>query len=144
MADATPTFHHRLDRSTDAPPARRPDHQFAISVMERLGVPAFVLGADRRVLLWNKACERLTGAPAEEMLGTRDHWRAFYGERRPCLADLVLAQKLDEIALRYVRGDRAADGDGGASTETWCEMPNSAVRSIWRSTQRRSTTTPER
>ena len=91
--------------------------------MERLGVPAFVLGADRRVLLWNKACERLTGAPAEGMLGTRDHWSAFYGERRPCLADLVLAQKLDEIALRYVRGDRAAHGDGGASSETWCEMP---------------------
>ena len=123
MADATPTFHHRLDRSTDAPPARRSDHQFAVSVMERLGVPAFVLGADRRVLLWNKACERLTGAPAEGMLGTRDHWSAFYGERRPCLADLVLAQKLDEIALRYVRGDRAAHGDGGASSETWCEMP---------------------
>ena len=123
MADAAPTFHHCLEGSTDAPPARRPDSQFAVSVMERLGVPAFVLGADRRVLLWNKACERLTGAPAADMLGTRNHWRAFYGEPRPCLADLVLAQKLDEIALRYVRGDRAAHDGGGAATETWCEMP---------------------
>jgi diguanylate cyclase (GGDEF)-like protein len=117
------TFHSRLDRLAGSPPARRPDHSFAVSVMEHLGVPAFVLDADRRVLLWNKACERLTGAPAEEMLGTRDHWRAFYDGRRPCLADLVLAQKFEDIALHYVRGGRAAHGGGSASTENWCEMP---------------------
>jgi diguanylate cyclase (GGDEF)-like protein len=123
MVDAKPTFHDRPDRSAGAPTVRRTDHQFAVSVMEHLGVPAFVLDADRRVLLWNKACERLTGALAEDMVGTRDHWRAFYGERRPCLADLVLAQKFEDIALRYARGGRAADGGRGASTETWCEMP---------------------
>jgi len=117
------TFHSLPDRPADSPPARRPDDRLAVSVMEHLGVPAFVLDADRRVLLWNKACERLTGVSAEAVLGTRDHWRAFYGERRPCLADLVLAQKFEEIALRYVRGGRAVHGGDGASTENWCEMP---------------------
>ncbi|MGA2484665.1 MAG: diguanylate cyclase [Roseiarcus sp.] len=117
------TFHSRLGRRVGAPPARQSDHGFAVSVMEHLGVPAFVLGADRRVLMWNKACERLTGAPAENMLGTRDHWRAFYDKRRPCLADLVLRQKFEDIALRYARGGRAVHGRAGAATENWCEMP---------------------
>jgi len=117
------TFRSLPDSRTVSPAARRPDDRFAVSVMEHLGVPAFVLDADRRVLLWNRACERLTGVSAEDVLGTRDHWRAFYGERRPCLADLVLAQTFENIAQRYVRGGRAAHGGAGASTENWCEMP---------------------
>lgn len=123
MAAAMQTSRSRLDSVTGVPLARPSDGNFAVSVMEHLGVPAFVLDAERRVLMWNKACERLTGASAKDMLGTRDHWRAFYGERRPCLADLVLAQEFKDIALRYARGGRAADGGRGASTETWCEMP---------------------
>ena len=37
----------------------------------------------------NKACERLTGIEAAEVLGTQEHWRGFYDSPRPCLADLV-------------------------------------------------------
>ena len=90
--------------------------------MEHLGVPAFVLGADRRVLLWNMACERLTGVPAEDVLGTRDHWRAFYGERSPLSRRSRAERQFEDIESLYVRGGAAAHG-GGVSTETWCEMP---------------------
>ena len=103
--------------------ARARGHGFAISVIERLGVPTFVLAADRRVSLWNKACERLTGVLARDVLGTQDHWRAFYGELRPCLADLVLERRFEDIKLLYARSGAAAHGGGGVSTETWCEMP---------------------
>jgi diguanylate cyclase (GGDEF)-like protein len=98
-------------------------HGLAINAMEHLGVPAFVLGADRRVLLWNKACERLTGVLAQDVLGKRSPWRAFYDRPRPCLADLVLARRVEDIESLYVRGGAAAHDGRSVSAETWCEMP---------------------
>jgi signal transduction histidine kinase len=53
-------------------------------------VPAFALTSDHTVTIWNKACERLTGVPAESVLGTRDHWKAFYREARQLLADHIV------------------------------------------------------
>ena len=73
------------------------DHGFAVSLMEHLIVPTFVIGADGKVLIWNKACERLTGVPASEVVGAADHWRAFYAERRPCLSDLLLERRYNDI-----------------------------------------------
>jgi PAS domain-containing protein len=44
---------------------------FAITLMEHLVVPTFVLDAEQKVLIWNRACERLAEMPAAEVLGTR-------------------------------------------------------------------------
>jgi diguanylate cyclase (GGDEF)-like protein len=96
---------------------------FAISLMEHLVVPTFVLNADRRVLIWNKACERLTGVAAADIVGTSDHWRAFYSEQRPCLADLVVTRKYAEINTLYASGSSAGFSDFGVSAENWCVMP---------------------
>jgi len=38
---------------------------------------------------------------AEEMVGTRNHWRAFYTEPRPCMADLLVDASLKEISQWY-------------------------------------------
>ncbi len=46
---------------------------FAITLMEHLGGADFVLDAEQKVLIWNRACERLTDMPAAEVLGTRNH-----------------------------------------------------------------------
>jgi len=99
------------------------DHGFAISLMEHLIVPTFVIGADSRVLIWNKACERLTGLPALDVLGTRDHWRGFYDTPRPCLADLVLEQRFKEIQALYANSGACGMSDFGISAESWCLMP---------------------
>jgi diguanylate cyclase (GGDEF)-like protein len=96
---------------------------FAINVVEHLGFAAFVLGADGRVLLWNNACERLTGVSAREVVGTSNQWRAFYGERRPCLADLVLSGRFDDIGALYASGGKANLSESGVSAENWCVMP---------------------
>ncbi|MGO4871480.1 MAG: diguanylate cyclase [Roseiarcus sp.] len=91
--------------------------------MEHLIVPTFVLGADSCVLIWNKACERLTGMQAEEVIGTSDHWRAFYSERRPCLSDLLLARRFNDISALYATGGSYGLSDFGVSAENWCTMP---------------------
>lgn len=53
-------------------------------------VATFIIDADHRVVCWNKACEVLTGIAAERVVGTKDHWRAFYASERPTMADLIL------------------------------------------------------
>ena len=54
-------------------------------------------------MVWNRACERLTGVAASEVLGTRKHWQAFYEKRRYCLADLVALGRQDQIGELYTR-----------------------------------------
>ncbi|NEX22526.1 EAL domain-containing protein [Thiorhodococcus mannitoliphagus] len=96
---------------------------FASELMHQLVVPAFVIDATGRVILWNQACERLTGMPAADVLGTREHWRAFYSDRRPCLADLILAGRDGEISDFYPEHRGGTDEGREAHAENWCVMP---------------------
>lgn len=96
---------------------------FAVNLMQHLVVPTFVLDAECHVLIWNKACERLTGVRASEVVGTREHWRAFYESARPCLADLVAQGRMDEVDALYVAHDDPAGLAFGVHAENWCVMP---------------------
>ena len=64
-------------------------------------VPMFVIDAEHRVTHWNRACESMAGVPAEEMVGSRQHWRPFYPEPRPVMADLVLDATIGEVEKFY-------------------------------------------
>lgn len=101
---------------------------FANKLMEMLAIPAFVLDKDCRVMIWNCACERLTGVAAYEVLGTRDHWRSFYDTPRPTLADLVMENRTDEIHNLYPRHARHNLASSNLYAENWCEMPRMGRR----------------
>ena len=101
---------------------------FAVTLMEHLVVPTFVLDADRRVLIWNRACERLTDIPASEVVGTSEHWRAFYETPRPCLADLVATGEYQQIADLYTVFENPAEPSFGVHAENWCWMPGRRQR----------------
>lgn len=98
-------------------------HVFAVRLMQHLVVPTFVLNAERRVIIWNKACERLTGVPAHQVIGTSDHWRAFYDEQRHCLADLVALGRTEDMEHLYVTHAEPNDSALGIKAENWCVMP---------------------
>jgi diguanylate cyclase (GGDEF)-like protein/PAS domain S-box-containing protein len=91
--------------------------------MEHLVVPTFVLDPDGRVMIWNKACERLTQVAADEVVGTRDHWSAFYEEPRACLADLIVENRTDEIDELYATSSIQKDIYDGIRAENWATMP---------------------
>ena len=99
------------------------EYSFAINLMQYLVVPTFVLDAEGRVLIWNKACERLTGVPASDVLGTREHWSGFYDSPRPCLADLIVHQRTEEINELYAAYGDASTQTFGVRAENWCVMP---------------------
>lgn len=48
------------------------DPMLATRLMEHLVVPTFVLDAAGHVI-WNRACEILTGVPGSEVIGTDNH-----------------------------------------------------------------------
>ncbi|HEX6734196.1 MAG TPA: diguanylate cyclase [Azonexus sp.] len=65
-------------------------------------VATIVIDAQHRVTHWNRACAQLTGVAADEMLGRREQWRAFYREMRPILADLIVDRALEgEVGQFY-------------------------------------------
>ncbi|MGQ9830846.1 MAG: EAL domain-containing protein [Thermochromatium sp.] len=97
-------------------------------MLEQLVVPTFVLDATGRVIVWNRACQELTGMPAARVLGTRNHWQAFYSEYRPCLADLMLYGRLDEIDHFYTEYDQLLRTGGKIHAENWCVMPLLGIR----------------
>jgi diguanylate cyclase (GGDEF)-like protein/PAS domain S-box-containing protein len=101
---------------------------FATELMEHLAVAAFVLDNAGRVLIWNKACERLTGVPAPEVIGTADHWKALYDKERPCLADLLLQGRLEEAKELYEAWSDTEVNPHGLSAENWCVMPRLGKR----------------
>ncbi|MET3130678.1 diguanylate cyclase (GGDEF)-like protein/PAS domain S-box-containing protein [Oxalobacteraceae bacterium GrIS 1.11] len=98
-------------------------HEFAIKMMELLVIPTFVLDVDCKVIIWNRACERLTGVSSFEVLGTSDHWRSFYHESRPTLADLVIQGRTGEIRALYSEQVHHSETGNNLCAENWCDMP---------------------
>ncbi|OEJ64605.1 sensor domain-containing diguanylate cyclase [Magnetovibrio blakemorei] len=104
------------------------DHLFAVRLMEHLVVPTFVLNSNGDVIIWNKACERLTGVSAEEVLHTKNHWCAFYDKPRACLADILVHGRADEMEGLYTSYSAPGDSHQGLRAENWCVMPKAAKR----------------
>jgi len=64
-------------------------------------VPTFVIDDTHHITHWNRACENLTGISSREVIGTQDHWRAFYTEKRPVLADLIVDNAPEAEISKY-------------------------------------------
>jgi PAS domain S-box-containing protein len=64
-------------------------------------IPEFVIDSNHRVVFWNKALEEYSGVAASDVVGTTNHWKAFYPSQRPCLADLIVDENIDGIARWY-------------------------------------------
>jgi len=76
-------------------------------VIDFLPDATFSIDMDGKVITWNRAMEKMTGAKAEDMIGKGDYEYAlpFYGVRRPILADLVLMPE-DQVDGKYDRLER--------------------------------------
>lgn len=96
---------------------------YAVRLMQHLVVPTFVIDPKRRVVIWNRACERLTGVAAAEVIGTSKHWQAFYKTKRPCLADLVALDRPEQLPEFYPEYAARGHNGLGFSAENWCVMP---------------------
>lgn len=96
--------------------------QFSEKLLQYAAAAAFVLDADHQVIVWNRACEELTGIPAKGIIGTDGHWRAFFNHPRPCLADLIIDKKSRELPLFYTSFKKCPLVPEGLVAEGWREM----------------------
>ncbi|NYB51279.1 MAG: PAS domain S-box protein [Methanobacteriaceae archaeon] len=71
------------------------------SIINDSPILQFVIDKNHHVLYWNEALASYSGISAEEIVGTDEHWRAFYSEKRPCLADLMVEEDFISIDKWY-------------------------------------------
>jgi PAS domain S-box-containing protein len=88
----------------------RAAHQRLFDIIEFLPDATFVTDEQKKVMLWNKAIEVLTGVKKEEMVGQGEYAYAapFYGLKQPILIDL-LDQPWPEIEAKYKYVERRGD-----------------------------------
>jgi signal transduction histidine kinase len=72
-------------------------------------IPTFVIDTAHRITYWNGAIEEYTGIKATDIVRTDHHWKAFYDHKRPCMADLLVDGKLDDIDRWYPGRYKASD-----------------------------------
>ena len=75
--------------------------QFTNSLIEGSAAATIVIDNEHKILLWNTACEKLTGKSAKEMIGTSNQWQPFYDYKRPIIADLIIDGKSTEDLKQY-------------------------------------------
>ncbi|MEJ2038952.1 MAG: PAS domain S-box protein, partial [Desulfosarcinaceae bacterium] len=94
-------------------------------------IATFVIDRAHKVTHWNLACERLTGMPAREVLGTDHQWKPFRSEKRPTMADLILDGVDDEELWRLYasRWERSDLIEGAYDSEEF--FPNLGSEGTW-------------
>ncbi|MEW6387599.1 MAG: MEDS domain-containing protein [Thermodesulfobacteriota bacterium] len=81
------------------------------TVLDGIPVATFMIDRSRRVLLWNRACEALTGISRQAACGRPVDLSSLYKESQPSiLAELILEMPVEEILKRHIwEGIRKAD-----------------------------------
>jgi PAS domain S-box-containing protein len=70
-------------------------------IVDKNPTPTLVIDDKHIITHWNKALERITGLSAEEMIGTKKQWKAFYSNERPILADLLVDNISENDIVTY-------------------------------------------
>jgi len=89
--------------------ALRKSEEKSKNILHGSPIPTFVIDNNHRVTYWNGALEEYSGIRANDIVGTDQHWKAFYNENRPCMADLLVDGKMHDIPQWYEGKYRASD-----------------------------------
>ncbi|MEN9397974.1 MAG: hypothetical protein RLZ81_2504, partial [Pseudomonadota bacterium] len=92
------------ERKLIAQQARELEHSMR-EVYENLPVAVFAIDAEHRITFWNAPLAAITGIEAADIIGSRDCWRGFYPEARPCMVNLVV-DGLDAGELQRLYGGK--------------------------------------
>ncbi len=94
---------------------------FTVNFINSCAAAIFAIDLDHRVILWNESCERLTGIAATEVLGTKNHWMAFFDHPEPCLSDAILDGRVEELSERYASYKKSHVLKEGILAEAWVD-----------------------
>ncbi|PKL70997.1 MAG: hypothetical protein CVV29_12935, partial [Methanobacteriales archaeon HGW-Methanobacteriales-2] len=74
--------------------AIRASEQRLHAIIDGAAIPLFVINRNHEVIYWNRMLARYTKISEEDILGTKETWKAFYDMPRPVMADLVIDNNL--------------------------------------------------
>jgi signal transduction histidine kinase len=94
-------------------------------------IASFVINKQHKVTHWNIAIEALSGIKREEIIGTDEQWRAFYAEKRPVMAELIVDKAPANTIEAYYRGKCKKTGliDGAYEAEDF--FPDLGTTGRW-------------
>jgi PAS domain S-box-containing protein len=91
----------RTDKKKTVRPAKNRTGLSIESLLEGSPIPTFVIDRNHKIILWNKACAELTGYHARNMIGTDNHYKPLYPEKRPLIADLIVDSDFEGLNRYY-------------------------------------------
>lgn len=106
------------------------DDQKLRTLIYGLPIPQFVIDNGHKVIYWNGALEQISGIKAKTIIGTRNHWKAFYQEKRPTMADLLVDGKMEEIPEFY-KGKFIKSSTVAGAYEATDYFPNQCNTGRW-------------
>ena len=71
------------------------------NIIFKAPIPIFVVDKTHTITHFNRALENLSGLSADNMIGTKDQWKAFYKSERPVMADLIIDRSSDAQIIEH-------------------------------------------
>ncbi len=96
-------------------------------------IPTFVINRDHIVTHWNRALEKMSGAPADEVVGTNRQWAPFWRRERPTMADVIIDQ-IDEGEIEKLYGGqwrKSAMIEGAYEAEVFFPQVGDGGKWLW-------------
>ena len=93
--------HRERQTGEDTTVHLRENQDRLLHIVEGITIPTFVIDNNHIVTHWNQACANITGLTADEVVGTRQQWRAFYSSERPVMADLIVDMVIEDMIERH-------------------------------------------
>ena len=73
-----------------------------VKIIDGSAIPLFVINKEHLITHWNNAIEALSGRKRDDVIGKGDHWKSFYREKRPAMADLIVdGASAEEVEVYY-------------------------------------------
>ena len=94
-------------------------------------IASFVINKQHKVTHWNIAVEALSGIKREEIIGTDEQWRAFYAEKRPVMAELIVDKAPANTIEAYYQGKCKKTGLIDAAYEAEDFFPDLGTTGRW-------------
>jgi len=94
--------------------AARKSEEKLKNILHASPIPTFIIDNNHIVTYWNRALEEYSGIRAKDVIGTNNQWQAFYDEKRPCMADLIVDENTDAMSQWYQKEYKASDLIEGA------------------------------
>ena len=106
LLELTQQLQKEVNERRSAEQAVMKERQRLEIILDGNPIPTFVIDLNHNVVVWNRACENLTGIIKKVALGRPLNQQIFYqNETMPALADLVL--DMDERGLRQFYKEKA-------------------------------------